>query len=308
MRYYNIQVTGGPTFTSFNNGATDPNALMVEMDVLVAPMHVPWGNSFIRIWGVSIQQISQASDLNGKNVTVYGGMQKGLPLANPAQSGLLFQGQLFQCFGNWQGTLMQLEMTIIPAPLTQAKPGNFSFLWKKGTPLSQAVATTLTNALPGYKQNINISSKLIFSEDVAGFYATPIQFAQFVQQKSQAIIGGTTYPGVHMLFQQQGVKVYDGSTASNPIQIQFTDMIGQAVWLGPQLISIKTVMRADISVGDTIKLPPGQISQTAQSMSQFRQGSVFQGTYTVTNVRQVGNSRNPDGNAWCSVFQATGPN
>jgi hypothetical protein len=103
MRYYRIEIDGGSTvFTSYENGQNIPGALQVELDIPVAAMHSP-GNAgaFVKIWGVPLSMISQASNLNNKAIKVYGGFQKGLPLANPKQAGLLVQDYTYQSFGNW---------------------------------------------------------------------------------------------------------------------------------------------------------------------------------------------------------------
>src|ERR1700691_4540020 len=102
MRYYRIVVTettgnvivppgfqgllGGATYTSFVNNQTLPGAWNVELDLPVIDAATSQGFSLARVWGISNAEIAQANNLAGKNIAIYGGMQKGLPLANPAQS------------------------------------------------------------------------------------------------------------------------------------------------------------------------------------------------------------------------------
>ena len=321
MRYYDIKITDPASgalvreYTSYVNGQTDPGALLVEMDVLVAPQHVPFGNSFVRVWGVSLQDIGQASDLNFKNISVLGGMQKGLPLANPKQSGLLFQGTVQQAFGNWENNNQSLDFLVNGALVntngapvaSQGEPGNIVFNWAVGTPMAQALAATLRTAAPRYTQQINISSKLIYTETAIGFYQTFSQFAQAINTLSQKIIGGS-YPGVNISIQQNSFVVADGTVAPPTIkQIAFTDLIGQVTWIAPGTIQARCVLRADIAVSDIVKLPQGQVATTAASLSQYRQGSIFQGQFMVSKVRHVGNSRQPDGNAWATILDCVGP-
>ena len=312
MRYYKIDITqpsGGASIKSYTsqvNGTNDPGALNVEMDVLVAPFAQPFGDSYVRVWGIDLQTIGQASDLNFKNITVYGGMAKGLPLANPKQAGILFQGAIRQAFGNWQGTSQTLDLLVGATGGDPVAPQNIVFTWKKGQPMSAAIMATLAAAAPGFKLTINISPKLVFTEDVHGYYQSLTQFAQMIKNLSAQIIG-STYGGVDILINQNQFIVYDGTTQAAPKQIAFTDLIGQITWIGPGQISIKCVMRADILVGDYVKLPPGQIVTTAQSFSQYRNGSIFQGVFQVFSVRHVGNFRQPDGSAWVTVLTAGGP-
>jgi hypothetical protein len=304
MWYYMIVVTGSQnrTWTSYVNGRNDPGALQVEMDIFVGPQHVPSGGAFVTIWGVSLQDIGQASNFNGCKIAVYGGMKAGLPLAQPSQSGLLIQGQIFNAFGNWQGIDQYLCFNIKPCPFTQEEPGNFVFNWVKGTPMGSAIGNTLRTALPAFPQTINISQNLVYSETVTAFFQTLLQFAKFVNDLSSKIIGGT-YMGVQILIAQQSVLIYDGSVQSNPKMIAYTDLIGQPTWIGINVISVKTVMRFAIRVGDYVKLPPGQVTSTPESLSQFRDGSTFTGTFFVTQVRHVGSFIEPDANAWCTIYQ-----
>ena len=314
MRFYDITLSKSDgtvvkQWTSKVNGQADPGALLIEMDVILAAEHTVLPNSYIRIWGISLQNIGQASNLNGLAITVSGGMQAGLPLANPKQAGVLFKGTVNQAFGNWQGTSQTLDLLAIAAPPTlaaitqQQVPLNLSFHWPQGTALKDAIAATLRAALPDFKQNISIDTAIVYSEDAAGYYWTLPQFGTFLNKLSKSIKKSTDYPGISIVVQGDTIKVTDGTiTVFAPKSIKFTDLVGQPTWIGPQEISVKCVMRGDINVGDKVTLPKGQVTTTAASLSQFRQGSVFQGTFFVAGVRHVGNSRQPDANAWVTIF------
>ena len=316
MRYYHIQVSDPASgkvlkdYTSYVNGASDPGALNVEMDIQVAPYDTPVGGSFVRVWGIPLTDIGQAADLNFKNIVVYGGMQKGLPLANPAQAGLLVSGVVNQAFGNWRDVDMTLDMILVagttgssssPSPLA---PTNLTQNWKAGTPLSAAIATTLATAFPKLTPKINISPNLVLAHDEPGFYGNLAQYAKYLNDVSKSIIGGT-YEGVRVTIQENSFVVYDGTTTKTPVQIAFNDLVGQVTWKAPNVVNITTIMRADLHVGDYVKLPPGQITTTAASLSQYRQGSVFNGVFQITNVRHVGNFRADSGDYWVSVYDAT---
>jgi hypothetical protein len=105
-----------------------------------------------------------------------------------------------------------------------------------------------------------------------------------------------------MIIKQNQIVAYDGSTQANAKQIQFTDLIGQPTWYQFGVTQFKTAMRADINVNDYIKMPAGQVTTTAQSASQYRQGSVFSGTFWVSSVRHVGNFRQQDSNSWVTII------
>lgn len=316
MRYYHIQVTDPASgkvlkdYNSYVNGQTDPGALNVEMDIQVAPYDTPVGGSFVRVWGIPLTDIGQAADLNFKNIAVYGGMQAGLPLANPAQAGLLVSGSVMQAFGNWRDVDMTLDINLVAGGTGSAAPSilapvNLTQNWKAGTPLAAAIRTTLAAAFPSIKSNIDISPNLVLAHDEPGFYGNLAQFAKYVNDVSQAIVGGDNYGGVRITIQDGAFVVYDGTTTKKPVQIAFDDLIGQVTWKAAQIVNFTTVMRADLHAGDYVMLPPGQVTTTAQSLSQYREGSVFTGKFQINNVRHVGNYRAESGDYWVSVFDAT---
>lgn len=321
MRYYKIVIENGPTFQSTlgDGGQNDSGALQVELDIFEASLALPSssGMSYARIWGVPIQMIAQASQFNYKNIDVTVGMSAGLPLADPSQQGLVLHGSIYPAFGNWIGTEMTLDFVIIapnhsssigPTPATQNNPANIVHNWQPGQPLSQAINSTLTTAFPSYTPQIDISPKLVLPYADVGFYRTFASYAGYIAQISRSIMGdpitgAQNYHGVQMGVAGKQIRVFD-QTGSNPktVTIAFKDLVGQPTWLGLFTIQVKTVMRGDIHVGDTLKLPQTLTVAAATTGSQFRSNSVFQGTAWVSTIRHVGNSRQPSGEAWVSIF------
>ena len=295
-------VDGSVSLSSLSSlGQSLRGALNVELDIPVVPYAVPMGAAFVRVWGISITSISQSSNLNGKLIKVFAGMAKGLPLANPQQAGLIMEGTIQQAFGNWEGVNQTLDMIVQPATGLPATPLNLTMPWNKGQPLSEAISNTIAVAFPDYALQINISDKLVLPADEPGYFQTLSQFAQQIKLTSQRIIGGD-YAGVDIVIKEKKFVIYDGTTQTTPKQIAFTDLIGQPTWINAGQIMSKCVMRADINLGDFVKLPPGQIVTTPQSYSQYRNGSTFQGTYQVDQVRHVGNFRHGSGEAWITTL------
>lgn len=334
MRYYSIIISdpdsgaivkpkslaglsSDATYTSFVNGVSLPGALNVELDIQVYDLATPNGASWVRVWGISLEEIGQANDLVGKSISVFAGMQKGLPLAKPKQAGLILQGSILKSWGNWIGTDQTLDMIVVGALGSQAAPKNLIHNWKKGTPLADAITSTLKTAFPKYTVNVAISSKLILAEDDVGYYHTAGQYAQYVQEMSRSIIGGN-YPGVYILLAETTFSVYDLTATKTPIAIAFEDLIGQPTWIDPQTVQFKCAMRHDITVGDFITFPKDQntsrngqipVTTTVQSALPFgdprKSKSIFQGTFYISEARHLGNFRQPDAASWVSVFNAS---
>jgi hypothetical protein len=328
MRYYNVVLTkadgtpylfkslGGLALTSLApNGRTNPGALNIEFDLPIANLTNPDNNAWLRCWGLSIADIGIASDLNGLNVSVYGGMAKGLPLANPAQAGLLLQGQIFQAFGNWVGTDQTIDMNFIVGGNAGSPdaPANFPFQWQAGEPLATAIAQTLSTALPGMTQQINISPNLVLNYAMTGWYQSAQQFADFINEVSSALIGGT-YTGVNIVTDGQTIRDFASNSAAQATatkMIAFQDMIGQPTWIGPGTISVKLVLRADLHIGDIIQLPPSLVTVTSAGAAQYlslvsqpANRTAFSGNYQIAHCHHYGNFRQSDSASWATVLQA----
>jgi hypothetical protein len=325
MRYYSLELTDGTTgapvlpsslggqgITSLlPNGQVNPAALTVEFDIPFANFATPMQNAFVRVWGLGLRDIGSAFNLTpiGKppvNVTFSAGMSKGLPLANPGQQGVLLRGAILQAWGNWIGTDQTLDFTFQPSSGSTTAPLNFSFSWVAGTPLSAAIAQTLLVAMPSQRQVIAISNNLILPNSEYGIYKSAQQFAAFINGITKPIIGGS-YPGVMISSDGTTVTVWDGTVmpAGTVVKaIAFQDMIGQPTWLDPLTISVKLVLRGDLSIGSVISMPQSLATQTQQSYLRFQDKSLFTGNYLVTQIEHFGNSRQPDAASWNTTVQA----
>lgn len=308
MRFYSLTITdttsGKDTFTagSYPNGAYDPGALNVQFNLLVYPQATPMGASTILIEGIDPSILTNAQQFVKQQVTFKGGMGPGLPLANPAQQGLLAQGEVFQVFANWVGSEVNLALVLIPSSYTLAAPGNIVLNWTAGTPLSTALGNTLKTAYPKAQIQMNISN-IVLSHDEKHNASTLSGLATLLNDitisKVQVVINGNT------------IQVYDNTYKPGPKQLVFTDFVGQPMWIQPNIIQIFTVLRGDISMGDTLQMPqgyanlPGFVQTTANaqpSLNNYK--SAMQGNFTVQAIRHIGNLRQPNGNAWCTVINA----
>lgn len=324
MRYYEITLTPssaslaasggvsqqGRVWSSYPNDKIDPGALNVQLDLLASVFAVPMGNSTISIDGVALSDLLQAQQFAGMGITVKGGMQNGLPLANPAQAGVLLQGEIYQSFGNWVGTEQNLNFVIVPATFTFAKAGNFVVNWQPGQTLADALAATLNAAYPGYPRTMNIRTYTTNAPKV-GHYHTLTQLARWIK----SVTTGPTSSGVDIALNRNTLLITDGSVKGSAVQIAFTDLVGQPKWIDQNTMQFSTVMRADIQVGASVKMPvglqnaPGIVQTAAAALpSSLKYKTSFQGAFVVQSVRHVGNFREADGTQWVTIFQAVPQN
>jgi hypothetical protein len=308
-----VKGSGGYTFSSYVGGQTLSGALNVEFDIPVVPLHTPQGQAYIRVWGIGLPMIGQASNLAGMSIVLSAGMKAGLPLANPAQAGILIEAEIYQAFGNWQGVNQTLDLIVQPSSLSP--DSGVSFGWPANTPLSTAIQTTLAQAFPGYKSNISISAPLVQSAPEAGIYKSLSLFAQYLQQRTQpmgaASTGSANYPGVFITVQSASKTIYVYDNPSKLTQLAFQDLIGQPTWIDPGTVNFKTVLRSDIAVGNQIKFPLGvqtpyvlTSSAAAAPNSPASSKTAFQGTFSVTEIHHFANFRQPDAESWNTTFNA----
>lgn len=316
MRYYEITVTpkGSSTpsrvWSSFPNGVFNPGALNVDFDMPIFPAGSQNSAVTISIEGISLQDLNQAQNFAGMQLTIKGGMGKGLPLVNPAQAGVLFTGEIYQAFGNWEGTEQTLDFVVFPSTVyTTDDPGNFVLNWNQGQSLDDALTQALNIAYPGMPVKMNISSSLVNSFDFPHFCSTFDQLG--------ALIHGFTNDNfsnpVHMTLQNGSINVFDSTFQPSPIQFAFTDFIGQPTWIAPGRLQIKTVLRADIALGGQVTMPqglqnaPGVITQSSQALpGALKYKSTFEGNFQVAAMRHIGNFRSSDAANWCTVFDCQG--
>lgn len=308
MRYYDIRLLQGNqvvrSWTSHPNGKYDPHALDVEFDMPISPGHLPNGAQTISIYGVALQDLVQAQQFTGMTLEIRGGMQAGLPLANPKQAGLLVAGEVFQSFGNWEGTDMTLDFVVVGSPFTLKSPGPIVLNWVAGMTLTQALTQCFAVAYPGIPASIHIAPDIVQNHDEKAMYATFDQLASAVEQLTRLRFQQPVY----MVNLGGEISVFDLNYRPTPIQFAFTDFVGQPTWIKTNEMQVKTVLRGDIQPGSLIKMPkglqdnPGIILTAAAAFpSQIRYKSTFSGNFLVQQVRHIGRFRTPDGAAWVTV-------
>jgi len=327
MRYYSIVITGAdgapimvqqPTsagnvlvpfgpLSSHSNGFNNPGALDVEFDLPVLAADGGTIGSFLRIWGIGLQAMGQSANFNQAQISMDVGMMPGLPLA-PLNHGVVLRSTIQQAFGNWEGTAQSLEFQIFGGFGSQSAPANIQVNWAKGQELGLAIQNALMTAY-GLPVTLAVRTGLMTTETLQTAYFTSLAaLAEFAANVSVAAAGDPTYTGINILQTPTGFNVFDGTqppNASAPVQLLFTDLIGQPTWLNLTTIQFKTTMRADIVPGMLVMLPRTSVITTAASNSAYRQGLIFQGAFIVNNLRHVGHYKQRSAGSWVTVFEAS---
>ena len=310
MRYYNLSLfqPGSTTpikvWESHPNGVFNPNAQNIEFDVPVVPADTEIGGATITIEGNSLKDLLSAQQYTGLLAQLSGGMKNGLPLANSTQSGVLVSGPIFQSFGNWEGTEMTLDLVVVPGFFAYDNPGNIVLNWPSGTLLSDALQNTLATAFPTLPPPQITIGQITQQHDEVARYSKLEQLATFLS-------GITSAKGTPVRIVLQGGTIYvtDSTFSPPPKQILPTDLIGQPTWIAPNLMQMKVVMRGDLYIGSNITMPsslmnaPGIIFTLGSALpSQIKYSSTFSGSFTIIEMRHLGNFRSQDGAQWATIM------
>ena len=331
MRYYDISIKdakGGVVIPSSLQGAgfmsisslypgttqTNPAALDIELDVNETTTGLADTASYVRIYGLSLKDLGSAFSLgmgrskddtnitpqNGYSITVRAGMAQGLPLANPAQQGVIGQGQILQAFGNWLLNDMTVDLFFMPSMGTSTAPLNFTFIWPAGTPLSAALKRCLSIAMPDYSFSY-LATEHVMPNDETGMYPSFSTLATFIQ----GITGPTSPANMSVNPASKTIVVNNGTMQPKSKQIQFQDLIGQVTWFAPLQITAKLVMRGDLHIGDVVQFPQGLQIAMPGALQKLSDTVLFQGTFFVNRVQHWGRYRQPDAASWNTTIWAT---
>lgn len=325
MRYYRIEIKNkngatpladdGTPIGPFDSSDSPGSALHIEFDTMIIGLDVATSGTVLSIYGIPLSMLKQSVSLKDCNVMLYAGFTDGLPLANPLQRGLIFSGQIYSAYANWQGTHQSLNLVVNPSIHANQSGRSITISGKKGDKLSDVLLMGLKNSFPDFKLKVEISDNLVLNEDLNGVYTTLSQLAFVVKSWSKASLFVDLYTGVHIVIEGKTVRIFDGSStgSSGGIHVLAHELIGQPTWVEFGTMSFKCPLRSDIHVGDTVTLPEdvtsGPLSllavENSRSLPSIRNKSNFSGEFLITSVRHTGSFLNADSNnAWVTNYQA----
>jgi hypothetical protein len=192
---------------------------------------------------------------------------------------------------------------------------NLAGMWLKGTEAGPFITRMLQQAYPGVSVKTAIRSGIVPAFDQPMAHTAPAPFMDSVNQISRNLVGNTSpdYAGIRAAWSGQNeITVYDYTAPSPPVQIQYTDIVGMPTWIDFGVLQVMLIMRHDITnINGSITLPPVPLtSNSGQNNAAYIKNSslTFQGTFSVTQVRHIGNFRSPDGTQWVTIVNAFNPN
>lgn len=304
------------TFTSHIGSQMIPGALNVELDIPAAPFAMPAGGAHVRVWGVGLPILSNASRLAYYTIEVLAGMKGDPDINRNAKAGQVLYGMIFQAYGNWTGVDQHLDLVVYPGATLPQLNAKIVFNWQAGQTLSDAIQQALESAFPSYTVNINIST-IKQNHDEPATYGSVHAFAQQILEQTRGYFD-SSYPGVQMTVSGNTIYVYDtangASTEGNPLEIAFEDLIGQPTWIKPFDIAFQCPLRADIALGSWVRLPSGlyppyvlATSHAAYPNAGPSVRSAFQGAFQIVQAHHYGNYRQADARSWNTTYWAAFP-
>lgn len=301
------------TWSSHAAGILDPGALNLELDIVSVSLgQFDQGKSSVRIWGVGLPALGQASNLTNYGIEITAGMQPPYALNSAAKPGLVMGGQIYQSFGNWEGTNQYLEFVVSNSAVNSGSTVPISWDWQQGTPLAQAIVNALTNAFSGYTVVGAGTVKTITNlhgNDETGTYT----LQDFVTLISTYSTTGQPagYNGYQIQTFGNTFYLYDNSAPTSPKAVEFQDIIGQPTWINAAQLTFASVLRGDITLQDNISLPAGlyppyvlTTAQAAQPNAAPSSRLTFNGTFGLAEVHHYANFRQADADSWRTQYVA----
>jgi hypothetical protein len=208
---------------------------------------------------------------------------------------------IFQSYGNWIGAEQYLDLIFFSNSFVP--DAAIAFGVKAGTPVIDMITQTLNAYFPECTVVPNIKALLTFSAPEAGFYRDLTAFGQYVTERTQKMgaqsTGNQFYPGVFMRLRSATMQIYVYDTSKQNFNIDFKDLIGQPTWIDQATVNFKTVLRADIDVGNSITFPldvqqPFAITAVPPAPGAAASSkTAFQGRFLVNKVHYFANFRSP---------------
>ena len=181
----------------------------------------------------------------------------------------------------------------------------------EGVPLDSAVKQTLESAFPNSPIMTAMKDGMKLDYHDAGFYQTITQHLGYIKSLSKDLAKATSYGGVNAYPIKNKIVLADGTKPLSEVALNVIDLIGNPTWggkdadSGKMLVNFMTPMRADIFPAMVVHLPdtfqnltPGMNVYRAGYPRNLRERTTFNGPVNLTHVMIVGDSRNPQGEAW----------
>ncbi|QDH14160.1 hypothetical protein E3E12_08115 [Formicincola oecophyllae] len=299
---------GGPN-DEFDPGALDIAFTLGSMDQAVSAA------TKVTLHGVGAETVQRAARLEGKFVTLRGGMGRGLPHSDPKTAGLLLRGVIITATGKAEGTAQYLELYINPILEPPASTA-ITARARKGTSLQGALAMGLGQAygkVRGYKPPTFLVAKDV--ETTMDVTVTGRKISEFAKQMARACRNEGVAPWTLYNMPDGSFLVTDGAKAQpHPVRTIKPDvLLGRPTMAGPGQMNFTTALRADIALNDLVLLAGGGAAETVNQgtvLKAFtgnpqpcgRHSNALAGQWMVVGVEHVGHFRSTDGMQWASTF------
>ena len=236
----------------------------------------------------------------------------------------IYDGYVANSYANMDGASTVLVLNLIPVrELTEDEKASVNQLnIYQGTEWRNDVKKFIDNylLLTGAKREIEVkigiptedSIKLaetdINPNNIEGIFET--------KRKGAVCLADYVKKAFNEVIKKQGNTIYIGEPAINKIDIiSDKDLLGQPQLINPNTITLTVPLTSKFRILQTIKLKLesfigyGQAFVTEGDPAGFgitaeRIGKMYQGTYQITAIRPVVQSRNTDVNAWCTILEA----
>ena len=266
-------------------------------------------NAEITVCNISPYYFTMNQNLFGKPVWLYAGMADSPLLRKIGYSGtygLIAQGYISRVIPEWNGSTSVISITFQPFLINNT--GNntpYELYVQAGQDIRQKYKN-IYKLIGGDIQTLNMGNAPIKCiQSYTGLVYTVADMSVLLQNQHGLTLQQTSNGFIISSIIGKTIKLVPGDFLMQPSLVDF------------RRISITLMMRSDIQMGDIVTLPPEiYVGITAldsnanggyvTDSSEFQKKtifSLFHGSYFITDVWQLGDSRNTEAQAWATIIQ-----
>lgn len=280
-----------------------------DLPVIACDLNVAGGSVVLR--GVPVTMLHSCVNYYQARIELYAGWQKGLPLVNPEQYGMILNGEVINAWANWQGTDQSLNFSVNPSVVygIGKEPVKIAVSGRKGERLDVVLMRALKAAFPAKKIITGIDTGLFLMEDLnAVEYKSMGELAWSLKR-----VDG--WSAIEVSVQPDRIIVFDRTYQGSAKTVAGTELIGQPTWIDQNTVSFKVPLRHDLAVSDIVSLPRALTTGDTGALTlnsakarnkKFWDTPLFSGNFQLIAVRHLGDFRNQSADGWCTVCEAVG--
>lgn len=307
MRYYRLTIDK----YIFELNEKNPSAPRLTFSIASFSDALLYAPSVITIYNVSTSMFSNSDIFVGKTLTLTAGLKQGV-LTNkagitPSTNDLIYFGTVMRCVPNFTGQDTSISFYVVSFPSKLNKPYEVSL--NQGEQVIAKIESLLSNVLNN--PNFTISHEPT-AESITHQSKETHQLKASSVEEVLNIAKGFNLAGA---LEMNGIKFYTRDNSPKSAMINFkpqaSDFLSQPSWETIVKMSCVFHLRGDLRIFQKIEMPSTLLTNLTPLVSSgslagvnYKPRLIFGGTFTITTILHIGDSRSSNAEAWSTTIEA----